>query len=52
MQVLESVGFKDVDAQDATEKFVQCLKMELVRIESNKENFIRVSFCPFSGIVN
>jgi phosphoethanolamine N-methyltransferase len=40
-QVLESVGFKNVDAQDATDKFVACLKIELVRIESNKDDFIR-----------
>ncbi len=41
---MESVGFKDVDAQDATEKFVECLNMELVRIESNKDAFIQVYF--------
>jgi len=40
-KVLESVGFKDVVAQDATDKFVQCLKNELVRIESNKDEFIK-----------
>ncbi len=41
-QLLESVGFKDVDARDATEKFVECLKMELTRIESIKDDFIQV----------
>ncbi|CAF0782745.1 unnamed protein product [Rotaria sp. Silwood1] len=40
-KLLESVGFKNVDAQDATEKFVECLKMELTRIESTKDDFIR-----------
>ncbi|CAF0750482.1 unnamed protein product [Adineta ricciae] len=40
-KLLESVGFKDVDAKDATEKFVECLNMELERIEANKEDFIR-----------
>lgn len=40
-KVLESVGFKDVVAQDATDKFVDCLNMELVRIEANKDDFIR-----------
>jgi len=40
-KLLESVGFKDVVAQDATEKFVQCLKMELNRIESTKDDFLR-----------
>lgn len=40
-KVLESVGFKDVVAQDATDKFVECLKNELVRIESNKDEFIK-----------
>jgi hypothetical protein len=41
---LESVGFKDVDAQDATKKFVECLKIELTRIESTKDDFIQVNF--------
>ncbi len=38
---MESVGFKDVDAQDATKKFVECLKMELTRIKSIKDDFIK-----------
>ena len=36
------MGFKDVDAQDATVKFVDCLKMELTRMESIKNDFIQV----------
>jgi phosphoethanolamine N-methyltransferase len=44
---LESVGFQNVDAQDATEKFVECLKKELVRIESIKDDFIRVCLFIF-----
>ncbi|UJR33599.1 hypothetical protein I4U23_021036 [Adineta vaga] len=40
-KLLESVGFKDVDAQDATKKFVECLNMELKRIEANKDDFIQ-----------
>ncbi|CAF0810541.1 unnamed protein product [Rotaria sordida] len=40
-KLLESVGFKNVNAQDATDKFVECLKMELTRIESIKDDFIR-----------
>jgi len=40
-KLLESVGFKDVDAQDATKKFVECLNMELARIEVNKDDFVR-----------
>jgi len=40
-KLLESVGFKDVDAQDATDKFVECLKVELTRLESMKDNFIQ-----------
>ncbi|CAF2091964.1 unnamed protein product [Rotaria magnacalcarata] len=40
-KVLESVGFKNVDAQDVTDKFVLCLNMELSRIESNKNEFIQ-----------
>jgi hypothetical protein len=44
---LESVGFIDVDAQDATQKFVECLEMELVRVESIKDDFIRVCFSIF-----
>jgi len=39
---LESVGFKDVDAQDATERFVECLKTEVTRLESIKDDFIQV----------
>ena len=41
-KLLENVGFKDVDAKDATKKFVDCLKMELTRIESTKDDFIQV----------
>jgi len=40
-KLLESVGFKDVDAQDATERFVECLKTEVTRFESIKDDFIR-----------
>ncbi|CAF0725714.1 unnamed protein product [Adineta steineri] len=40
-KVLESVGFKDVDAQDATAKFVECLNRELVRIEANRDDFVK-----------
>ncbi len=47
---MESVGFKNVDAQDATQKFVECLKTELVRIESNKDDFIRVCLAIWSWI--
>jgi phosphoethanolamine N-methyltransferase len=45
---LESVGFKDVDAQDATERFVECLKTEVTRFESIKNDFIQVCLSVFS----
>jgi len=38
---LESVGFKNVEATDATDKFVECLKVELKRLESIKDEFIK-----------
>jgi hypothetical protein len=44
---LESVGFKDVDAQDATERFVECLKTEVTRFESIKDDFIQVCLSVF-----
>ena len=41
-QLLEEVGFVDVRAEDRTEQFVKVLHSELYRLESIKQQFLKV----------
>eukprot|EP00051_Salpingoeca_urceolata_P020647 m.312398 g.312398 ORF g.312398 m.312398 type:complete len:435 (+) comp19658_c3_seq1:174-1478(+) len=41
-KMLEGAGFVDVDAQDRTDHFVQCLQTEIARTEAEKESFIKL----------